>query len=125
VYGSLVTVELDTDNTLLTIHAALGWPGDVDPVATISPAQAIATLRAPDPPDEPPTLYYYHDNHSQPVRWRLVYVVAGVPAVGGAEVRRHAPDLADYLVDAHTGAMVAQLPRVQTGRPGPQWTQGL
>jgi hypothetical protein len=117
VYGSLVTVELEPDNALLTIHAALGWPDDVDPVATISPAQAIAAAAAaPDTPDEPPTLYYYHDNHSRPARWRLVYLVAGVPTVGKAEAGRHAPDLADYVVDAHTGAMVAQLPRVQTGQ---------
>jgi Zn-dependent metalloprotease len=49
VYGSLVTVELDSDNSLVGIDSALGEPEDVDPVATISPATALtAAAAAPD-----------------------------------------------------------------------------
>ena len=70
VYGSLVTVELDADNTLLAIHTALGEPADVDPVATISPAQALAVIGDDGATEEPPKLYYYFDNQTTPPRWR-------------------------------------------------------
>jgi Zn-dependent metalloprotease len=114
VYGSLVTVELDADNTLLAIHTALGEPADVDPVATISPAQALAVIGDDGATEEPPKLYYYFDNQTTPPRWRLVYIAKDVPNAAGSEVSLHAPDLADYVVDAHTGTLVARLPRTQS-----------
>ena len=44
--GSLVTVELDEDNQLVSIDSALGEPEGVDPVATVSPAAAMAAAAA-------------------------------------------------------------------------------
>src|SRR3954453_23944485 len=46
VYGSLVTVELDARNRLLSINSALGEPAGVDPVARVAPAAALETVRA-------------------------------------------------------------------------------
>lgn len=114
VYGSLVTVELDVDNSLLAIHTALGDPVDVDPVATVSPAQALAVIGEDGPTEEPPKLYYYFDNQARPARWRLVYIAKDVPNAAGGEVALRGPDLADYVVDAHVGTLVARLPRTQS-----------
>jgi len=40
IYGSLVTVELENDNSLVSIDSALGEPHGVDAVASVSPADA-------------------------------------------------------------------------------------
>src|SRR5258705_4241655 len=94
VYGSLVTVELDADNALLAIHTDLGEPANVDPVATVSPAQALAAIGDAATTDEAPKLYYYFDNQAQPQRWRLVYIATDVPNAARSEASLHTPDLA-------------------------------
>src|SRR5258708_37501896 len=91
VYGSLVTVELDADNALLAIHTALGEPANVDPVATVSPAQALAAIGDAATTDEAPKLYYYFDNQAQPQRWRLVHITTDVPNAAGRGASLHAP----------------------------------
>jgi Zn-dependent metalloprotease len=117
IYGSLITVELDEQNELLSIHTSMGKPSGVEPVARIAPAEAAD--RARDLSGQSggdssfratPRLCYYYDPEAE--RWRLVYVVEDYPqreaesAAGG-----HRPLLMDYIVDAHYGEMVAQLPR--------------
>jgi len=127
VYGSLVTVELEEDNSLLAMRSAMGGPTDVDPVATISPADVVAVIRqdAGDHPAEPPRLYYYFDERAQPNGWRLAYIATDVrrlPREAGAQEYRAAvgvPQFFDYVVDAHSGELVARLARTQsvTWRP--------
>ena len=41
IYGSLVSVELDENNGLLSISSASGKPSNVSAVAKISPAKAM------------------------------------------------------------------------------------
>jgi bacillolysin/neutral peptidase B len=125
VYGSLVTVELDAGNALLAVHSALGAPSDVDPVATISPSAArdvvVDDARA-DAAEQRvvPRLYFYYDDRSDPPRWRLVYIVEDVlreaADTGDDETAAlvGAPDVVDYVVDAHAGELVARLPRTLT-----------
>jgi Zn-dependent metalloprotease len=128
VYGSLVTIELDDDNALLAASSALGDPADVDPVATVSPARArevvhehggVPSLR------DVPRQYFYHDDQADPPRWRLVYIARDVPreaaddtaddtADGAYAAPDGVPQLADFVVDAHSGELVAVLPRTQT-----------
>lgn len=125
VYGSLVTVELDDDNTLVGIDSALGRPDGVDPVADVSPAQALtAAQHAPDGYTPTvagvvPRLHYYFDRVDS--RWRLVYILEDVPVRrsrpspssdrdAGAE-SFEPPRFVDYVVDAHDGEVVAVLPR--------------
>jgi Zn-dependent metalloprotease len=113
VYGSLVSVELDQDNRFLAISSALGQPTDVDPVATISPAQALAVIHEDVGNEsvlEPPRLYYYFDNQTDPSRWRLVYMSKDVPREDDGDT----PELADYVIDAHTAEIVGRLPRTQS-----------
>lgn len=119
VYGSLVTVELDKNNACLGINSTLGTPTGVKHVATVSPAQAAATaakaagLRA-SALTQTPRLHYYFDQHSS--KWRLAYIIEDVTTTrprGPGAASEDAP-LKDFVVDAHTGKLLAELPRIAT-----------
>ena len=118
VYGSLVTVELDKNNACLGINSSLGTPSGVKHVATVSPAQAIATaakaagLRA-STLSQTPRLYYYFDQHGS--KWRLAYIIEDVSPLRpkGREAASDAA-LKDYVIDGHSGKLLAELPRVAT-----------
>jgi Zn-dependent metalloprotease len=115
VYGSIVTVELDDKNQLVAINSAIGEPVNVDPVAKISPAEALEIMRARLPgglamPEPVPRLEFYFDGAVK--RWRLVYVTEDVTTRGSRE--GGPPTFIDCVVDAHTGEMVAQLPRIHS-----------
>lgn len=113
VYGSLVTVELGPKNALMAIASSLGEP-DVDPMASVAPAEASRAVReAAHLParhaEVVPVLNYYYDGSAG--RWRLVYIFEDVP-IHGDRRDDHADDVADFVVDAHDGAIVSELPRV-------------
>jgi Zn-dependent metalloprotease len=116
VYGSLVSVELDEHNELLSISSAAGKPAKVDPVARISPAEAMAIVeKAPGLTKVldgiTPQLNYYYDVPKS--KWRLVYIAQDVP-VGPAKKGKtpsRVPLRMDFVVDAHSGQLVARLPR--------------
>jgi Zn-dependent metalloprotease len=117
VYGSLITVEMDDENELLAVNSSLGEPANVDPVARISPADVLNTVRTlaghgMQLPQATPHLYYYFDAAAD--RWRLVYVVEDISKMDEEttqEAAEHIPFLVDYVIDAHTGDLVAELPR--------------
>lgn len=130
VYGSLVVVELDKKNELVSMNSALTEPTDVDAVASVAPADALKTVSDSSGTDVKdldgtPNLYYYFDRDNQ--KWRLVYITRDVPkvkangtpdsedATAGVSNRRmqssRAPLIFDYVVDAHTGELVVELPR--------------
>ncbi|MBF5046453.1 hypothetical protein FGE12_28830 [Aggregicoccus sp. 17bor-14] len=114
VYGSLVTVELDQGNELLAINSNLGEPAGVDPVARLSPAQAmdvVAQKAGERARQAVPRLHYYFEPGAR--RWHLAYVAENVWTREGT--------LFDFVVDAHDGSLVAALPRNQSAlepRPG-------
>jgi Zn-dependent metalloprotease len=121
VYGSLVTVELDDRNELVSMNSSLGQPDDVNPVAKISPDAALkAIAKAPgykkDLAGIVPKLHFYFDTAKS--KWRLVFIAEDVPVTrtaGKGSTRSRggglAPIYMDYVVDAHTGAVVTRLPR--------------
>jgi Zn-dependent metalloprotease len=130
VYGSLVVVELDKKNELVSMNSALTEPTNVDAVASVSPADALKTVSDSSGTDVKdldgtPSLYYYFDRDAQ--NWRLVYITRDVPkvktngksdsenATAGVSNRRMqsygTPLIFDYVVDAHTGELVVELPR--------------
>lgn len=116
VYGSLVTVEVDARNDLVSITSHLGEPGNVDPIAQIAPAQVLEIVRErsgnPDlPATTTPLLHFYYDENG--ARWHLAYIVQDVPYPREKTVEGlPSPVLADVVVDAHTGETIAELRRV-------------
>jgi Zn-dependent metalloprotease len=117
VYGSLVVVELDEANELLGINSSLGTPSGVDPVAKISAADAVAAVR--ESPDRAknldgivPRLNFYFDSKTK--KWRLVFILEDVPVVGDEKAKHRSPFLMDYVVDANSGKIVAEVPRTPT-----------
>lgn len=130
VYGSLVVVELDKKNELVSINSALTEPTNVDPVASVSPADALKTVSQISGTDAKdldgtPSIYYYFDREAQ--KWRLVYITRDVPklrANGASDSEedtssvsnrraqsKRIPMIYDYVIDAHTGELVVELPR--------------
>src|SRR4051794_12823874 len=124
VYGSLVSVELDDANQLVSMNSSLGEPEQVDAVAKISPKDALKAISAApgctkDLGGIVPKLSFYFDKPK--AKWRLVFIAEDVPvtrkagkAKKSSGEARLAPFRMDYVVDAHTGALVAQLPRTPT-----------
>ncbi len=119
VYGSLVTVELSKTNECLGITSSLGTPGSVSHIATVAPAQAIAVAAkasgvAAKSLRQTPRLYFYYDQHAS--TWRLAYIIEDVPVRKRRKNADGARDAArmDYVVDAHRGGLLAELPRTPT-----------
>ena len=118
IYGSLVTVELDEKNDCLAINSSIGTPRGVDGVARVAPAAVIkkAAARAGLSPAgilSSPRIHYYFDSKAQ--RWRLVYILEDVAVRGGKWLRgRRIARRKDFIFDAHTGALVRELPRNPT-----------
>ncbi|MFM0351588.1 M4 family metallopeptidase [Paraburkholderia sp. RL17-347-BIC-D] len=119
VYGSLVTVELDKGNECLAISSSLGTPKGVRHVATVSPVEALKVAAKESgctvgSMNQTPRLYYYFDQDN--VTWCLAYIIEDV-----ARRKRKMTDrldfdapLKDYVVDAHSGRLLAALPRTAT-----------
>jgi Zn-dependent metalloprotease len=117
VYGSLVTVELDKSNRCVGINSSLGSPEGVKHVAKISPqkALAVAAKASGQPPSKlkntPILNYYFHDS-----AWRLAYIIENVPQRKRTVLSDGRSDavVKDYVVDAHSGKLLAGLPRTST-----------
>lgn len=116
IYGSLVTVELDENNQCLTINSSLGAPKDLSAVAKIAPqlalevaaksaGQKVASVKST------PRLNYYFDKTRQ--SWALAYIVENVPKLSRSANAVGHPQAAvfDYVVNANTGKLIAELPR--------------
>lgn len=115
VYGSLVSVEMDKSNHLLGMSSALGTPTGVNHIADVAPAAALkvaAELSGHEPGQlqQTPRLHFYFDQAAN--RWTLAYIVEDVP-VHPRQRSRARPDamMKDYVIDAHTGELIAELPR--------------
>jgi Zn-dependent metalloprotease len=134
VYGSLVAVELDESNALVSLESTLGTPEGVDPVASVSPAQARAVAESapdgytPTSLDAVPKLHYYFD--TQASAWRLVYILEDVPvtldrsddSAGDGQRPLEPPRFVDYVIDAHDETVVAVLPRTPSVASGEEQT---
>ena len=119
VYGSLITVELNKAHNLVSLTSSIGEPKGVSPVARLAPAAAVkAVERCPGFKKQlaniVPQLMFYFDKGAS--KWRLVFFLQRVPvSPKRGDQKRHAPQCMDYVVDAHTGKLVAELP----------WTPGM
>ncbi|MDD4979335.1 MAG: M4 family metallopeptidase [Gallionella sp.] len=119
VYGSLVIVELGKNNQCLAINSSLGTPNGVSHLASVSPLAALKVAAKVSGQvlkslSQTPRLYYYFDQNT--AVWRLAYIIEDVPKdshVISKQGNIESP-LQDYIVDAHTGKLLAELPRLNT-----------
>ncbi len=116
IYGSLVTVELDENNRCLAINSSLGAPKNLGAVAKIAPQEALevaakAAGQKTAGVKSTPRLNYYFDKGKQ--AWALAYIVENVPKRSRSEkAMGHAQAAVfDYVVNADTGRLIAELPR--------------
>ena len=116
IYGSLISVELDDANEMVSLNSNLATPDVASYVAKISPYAALKRVASEagygrELPDVTPALNFYLDARN---KWHLAYVVENIRSRktdkkhGGAH---GLPLVYDYIVDALTGALVAELPR--------------
>jgi Zn-dependent metalloprotease len=113
IYGSLVTVEMNNKNELLGINSSTGTPKGVSPIAKVSVNAASKTVGTDteyktDVTNVVPKLWYFYDVAK--AKWHLAFIFEEVPVQGGG-AKGLVPVLMDYVVDAHTGRIVARLPR--------------
>lgn len=118
VYGSLVTVELDEENGLVSISSTLGDPDCVSSIARISAADAAAAVKVKPPFKKQlngisPRLTYYFE--AVRAKWRLAFILEDVPVTLPRKHRNKpeqvTPRYFDYVVDALTARVIAELPR--------------
>lgn len=120
VYGSLVSVELDEKNEPVSINSNIAKPKVSSHTARISQSEALKTVAqaagyrtAADMPPVTPELQFYADSAGA---WHLAFIFASVTAAPGRHgksnvVHSHFQPRFDYVIDALTGKLVAELPR--------------
>jgi len=123
VFASLVSVELDDNNELISLNSSLAKPDLASYVASISPLDALKKIAdlagyGRQLPDGVPALHLFLDHRG---KWRLAYIVEDVRGrnKGKASPGQHQiPLVHDYVIDARTGTLVAELPRTPAVRHG-------
>src|ERR1700688_1272094 len=116
VFASLVSVELDDNNELISLNSSLAKPDLASYVASLSPLDALKRIAdlagyGRQLPDGVPALNLFLDHSG---KWRLAYIVEDVRSrsKGKASPAQHQiPLVYDHVIDARTGALVAELPR--------------
>jgi Zn-dependent metalloprotease len=115
VYGSLVTVEMGYANEFISLSTAIGNPSGVSPKPELTPDDAIDIAQGEENADDPTSdsldveLYFYFDARGE--RWHLAYIIRDCPTILQPGAGR---ELADVVVDAHDGSIIAYLPRLQS-----------
>jgi Zn-dependent metalloprotease len=121
VYGSLISVELGDNNEVVSLNSNLAKPDVASYVAKISPQDALKRVASEagygrELPQVTPSLNLYCDAKG---KWHLAYIVENVRSRKSDKATKAAPKyetplVYDYVVDALTGALVAELPRTPT-----------
>jgi Zn-dependent metalloprotease len=110
IYSSLIGVELDDDNSMVSINSNLAAPDVPSFLAKLSPADALAKVAAAagygrQRPPVIPALNLFLDNKG---KWHLAWIAENVHS---RKREQKGALVYDYIVDAHSGALVAELPR--------------
>lgn len=117
VYGAIVTVEVGDNYDLIAINSAIGDPIGIDAHPKYNSHQLKDVIYKQTKHDLKnseitPTLYYYFDTNKK--RWRLVYLVENhLPKIDSLPKYETVPEMVDYVIDAHTGELVSELPRIK------------
>jgi bacillolysin/neutral peptidase B len=81
IYGAFITVELDEHRNLLSIFSSISSDIDVDPLATVSPREAVRIAKAhygAPVINSTPLLYYYYLDSPDSRGYRLAYILKGI-----------------------------------------------
>ncbi|MEN3380513.1 MAG: neutral peptidase [Hyphomicrobiales bacterium] len=110
IYGSLISVELDDNNEMVSINSNLAAPDVRSFLAKISPADALAKVATAagygrDRPQIVPALNLFFDSKG---KWRLAYIAENVHS---RKKEQSGPLVYDFVIDALAGSLVAELPR--------------
>ena len=110
IYGSLISVELDDNNDMVSLNSNLAAPDVKSFLARISPADALTKVAAAagygrERPQVVPALSLLLDSKG---KWHLAYIAENVHS---RKKEQSGPLVYDFVVDALTGALVAELPR--------------
>jgi Zn-dependent metalloprotease len=130
VYGAQVNVEIDEENELIAINSAIGVPIGIDENPKIKSDELKdliqkITKHGLKKSVLKSTLYYYFDstqtqereNKLQDGQWRLVYLVENqIDKTNDTQMFESIHEMVDYVIDAHTGKLVSELPCVKTIR---------
>ena len=117
VYGSLISVELGDNNDMVSLNSNIAKPDVASYVARISPQDALKKVASEagygrQLPDSTPVLNLYLDGKR---KWHLAYVIEDVRSrQKGPSADPDSPLVYDYVIDALSGSMVAELPRTPT-----------
>jgi Zn-dependent metalloprotease len=140
VFGARAVVELTGDRRLVSVTAQLDEVTGVDPVESLTRAQALEQVARYTGSDLPPEaaatgrLTYYKDEETG--AWHLAWLLTDVPAAppgepDDADARlghgwgpRPVPVRYDYLVDAHDGDVLFTYSAVPTALPTPARCRG-
>jgi large subunit ribosomal protein L27 len=117
-YGSLATVELDDQGQLVSINSVIAEPSNLETSAKVSERRVIelvadAAGSTPEELNAEPQLYFFFDSKVQE-QWKLVFIVHNIVKVdaNGQDINQM-PEVVDYVVDATTGEIIAELARTQ------------
>ena len=120
VYGSVVTIELDEENNFVSLASSLSLASTFNSIAAISPYEArsiaMKELELKNiPKDCIPLLYYYFDEKEQELL--LVYIFKDLVLSKESVFRLkeeddHLPEIVDLVIDASSGKIIKQLPRM-------------
>jgi Zn-dependent metalloprotease len=110
IYGSLISVELDDNNDMVSLNSNLAAPNVKSFLAKVSPADALTKVAAAagygrDRPQVVPALNLFFDSKG---KWHLAYLAENVHS---RKKEQSGPLVYDFVVDALTGSLVAELPR--------------
>jgi large subunit ribosomal protein L27 len=117
-YGSGATVELNKDRELVSINSVIAEPSNLETSTQITVEQVLKTVSeaagySSHELNAEPLLYFYFDLDATN-QWRLVFITSNIikrnsPNQGS----RLFPEVVNYVVDANTGNIVAELARTQ------------
>lgn len=124
IFGSRMIAQLDGSRRLIGVSGDVAQIDDVSPIATLSPAEALARIAAATgksageltAASAPQLMYFFRPGSKT---WHLVYLFKKLPVrppdlkdsadahhPGLGKSPRDARPLFDYLIDAHTGELV-------------------
>lgn len=118
-YGSLAIVELDQHRELVSINSSIAEFESLTTAARLTESDVLKIVgEAADCSIETigstPQLHFYFDTGFEK-NWKLVFIIQNVLKQDDVERQenRFLPEVVDYVIDAVTGQIVAEIPRIQ------------